>query len=114
MTQFPSLSYTLTSEIPTLYTHIPEAGKGTAFGWIPPLRPRIHTDLYIFSIFSTFSTKKSPNLPILRNSNSQKLICPKQNGYSIHMKQNFHRIKDQTHEPKYVPANMHTLHACAI
>ena len=23
------------------------------------------------------------------------------------MKQNFHRIKDQTHEPKYVPAKPH-------
>ena len=51
MTQFPSLSYTLTSEIPTLYTHIPEAGKGTAFGRIPPSAPE-STLIFIFSLFS--------------------------------------------------------------
>ena len=44
-----------------------------------------------FSIFSALSTKLSPNLPILRNLNRQKLISPKQNRYSIHMKQNFYR-----------------------
>ena len=50
MTHFPSLSYTLTSEIPTLYTHIPEAGKGTPFGRIPP-RPSL---IFIFSLFSVY------------------------------------------------------------
>lgn len=43
------------------------------------------------SIFSAFSTKLSPNLPILRNLNRQQLISPKQNRYSIHMKQHFYR-----------------------
>ena len=43
-----------------------------------------------FSIFSALSTKLSPSLPILRNLNRQKLISPKQNRCSIHMKQNFY------------------------
>ena len=53
MTHFPSLSYTLTSEIPTLHTHIPEAGKGTPFGRIPPPAPESSLiDLFFFSLFS--------------------------------------------------------------
>ena len=52
MTNFPSLSYTLTSEIPTLHTHIPEAGKGTPFGRIPPPPPNPHRSIFIFSLFS--------------------------------------------------------------